>query len=248
MASSSPNLMGSKPQENLDISDYLECENIDYSHVINLVSQSIESEKQEEAELAAAIEMNYTPIVHRAFLEENETVLSEFQKIATKHHFYTLKELAPITDYHTAVHIVKQVSKTNQRYAFINLIKSVLEVSYYTKVHRMTPTREAFLELAQYAGQRLTKQELDTIILNVSKKYKRSKRVNIEKIINNYFYHEKTRSNKERFVTLHVLKPEHLMQTYGINEIPLKKAMAKVAEGLNNIQKIVLETVLKIEA
>lgn len=241
-------LMGTAPAETVNISDYLESNQVNYNDVIELVAESIEAEKLDEKERAANVEMNYTPIIHRAYVEENEAVLREFKKVANKHHFHALQELAPLTDYQTSLQLVKQVTKSNQRRAFINSVESVLYLYYYSQIDRKSPTYEAFLELAKHAKQPMTNAELDEIIASISKKYKRSKKVDVKKIAERYFYHEKTRSEKERFVTLHVLQPEHIVQTFGVDEVQLKKAMNKVAENMSTIKKIVLKKMLQMEA
>lgn len=238
-------LMGEEPKESINISDYLEREEINYNDIIEEIQSVVDENNLSQQEMAARIEINYTPFVHKAFVEDNKEVLDEFRKVTTTRHFKALQELAPLMDYHTSLKLVKQINKNKEMYEFKKRAEALLDVFYYSKVDRTTPTKEAFRELARHAGVAMTKDELETVISSVSHQFRRSKKVDVKYIASNYFYHEATRTKSERFTTLHILGKEHLMKQYGLSEREIDVIMHEFINKESSTKQIVLSHIFR---
>lgn len=238
-------LMQTEPAPSIDITEYLEREEVDISTIEESIEEIKAKKTLSNSEMAEQIELYYTPIVHQAFKDGNEDVLDEFRKVSTADHFKTLKQIAPVADYKTALKIVKRVKRKADIFQFKKRMDALLDIFYFQQVNRKTPTKEAFLELTRHIGVAMTKEQLNDVIAKVSKVFRRSKKVDVEYIAKNYFYHEKTRDERERFTTLHVLEKSNILTEFGLDEQEFNKVMYEIINKENSTKQTVLQKLLQ---
>jgi Type III restriction enzyme, res subunit/Helicase conserved C-terminal domain len=218
-------LMEMKAKESIDISKHIEQESIDLTPFEEEVLRLKAIDKEDKNELAEAIATNFTEIVYQSFQDDNEDVLKVFKEVSTIEHYSCLKRLSQVASYELCLKIVKQVKRRADIHSFIQRIEALTHILIFSKVNRTTPTKEVFLEIQKYMGQFLSKKDLDEIAKKVGKKYKRSKKVDADYIIKNYFYHEKVRSQKERFTILHILTSNHVKVEFSVTDLDIQETM-----------------------
>jgi hypothetical protein len=218
-------LMEMKAKESIDISKHIEQESIDLTPFEEEVLRLKAIDKEDKNELAEAIATNFTEIVYQSFQDDNEDVLKVFKEVSTIEHYSCLKRLSQVASYELCLKIVKQVKRRADIHSFIQRIEALTHILIFSKVNRTTPTKEVFLEIQKYMGQFLSKKDLDEIAKIVGKKYKRSKKVDADYIIKNYFYHEKVRSQKERFTILHILTSNHVKVEFSVTDLDIQETM-----------------------
>lgn len=135
-----------------------------------------------------------------------------------------------LTDYETSLHLVKRVENRNVIHAYTDRIEALTNMQYFDKVHRQSPSKEAYEAIHACVGEKLTKSEKDKILHDVTKRFKRSKTVDVKHILSNYFYHEGIRTKKERFTILHKLTKNHVSELFDLPVETVDKSTKLYAE------------------
>lgn len=235
-------LMGFQALQSIDVSAFIEKNRIDLSMVVDEIEHLKLVAKMEKEEKQKRIAEIYTQNVHSAFVQGDEEVLNLFKKAVITEHYNCLEEIANKLDFKLSLKIVQQVTNRRNIHAYKDRIQALINIQYYRSINRLTATKEAYEDIKQYLGKRLTKENIYILIEEVSKKYKRSKKVNVRHIVNNYFYHEANRTNKERFTILHELRIENVAEMFGINESDVQKTMQLFSEKeANNLVEIIMK-------
>ena len=224
-------VMGTTPKPSIDVSSFMKRGNIDTSIIAEELEILKEASKADKAEKMAHIGDYYTQDIYNAFLNEDEEILKEFKKAATIEHYACLKGIVHLTDYKTSLHLVKQVERRNEINVFKHRIEAFTNIQYFTKVNRQTPTKEAYEAIRGHVGEILSKKQLDDILQNVTKQFKRSKKVDVKQILNSYFAHEKIKASKgERFTILHELTIKYISTEFDLPVETIEKSMKLYAE------------------
>lgn len=72
---------------------------------------------------------------------------------------------------------------------------------------------------------------MDKILQDITKRFKRSKTVDVKHIMGNYFYHEKIKAAKgERFTKIHELTVDHISNEHNTPAEIILKSMKLYAE------------------
>lgn len=224
-------LMEIQAKPAVDITKYIEQETIDLTPFEEEIARLQAIDKKEKHEREEAIAENFTEVVYQAFQEDNEEILKSFKKVATAEHFACLKRLSPVASYEVCLKVVQLVKRRADIYSFINRIEALSNILIFTKINRTTPTKEAFLEVEKHTGQFLSKKQMDAISLSVGKKYKRSKKVDVDYVIKNFFFHEKRRVTRERFTILHVLTSDDVKQEFNMSDNEIQNTMTNLLKN-----------------
>lgn len=223
-------VIGTAPKSSIDVSEFIKENNLDLLPITTELEALKEAAKADKAEKIANIDKHYTKAIYDSFLEGNDDVLKIFKPAVTIEHYACLNGLVHLTDYGTSLHLVKQVENRNFIHAYKNRIEALTNIQYFNKVHRQTPSKESYEAIREHVGKTLTKSEMDKILQDITKRYKRSKTVDVKHIMGNYFYHEKTRTEKERFTTFHELTVEQISDEHNTTTDIIQKSMKLYAE------------------
>lgn len=215
-------LMESKASQTIDFNEFIEKERFE-GNSIDLTEQVdylelIKSTKIEEIEdLEANIEIFFTPFVHKAFCENNEIVINAFRKVSSSVHFNALRKIAPITNFSVSLKLLKKTKRDNDAPFFIKRIESLIDIELDEKIHRKTATMKVVDEFKNHTGINLKNEEYKEIIAKISKKHKRAKRINVEKIAVTHFRCTRKKSNGERYVKLDLITPRIVADEYNLS-------------------------------
>lgn len=237
-------LMMCNPAPAISVSEYIKNSQIDLTEVANELTALKESSQLEKEQKQANIRNVFTETIYQAFKLENEEVLNTFKNATTSEHYSCLANLVPIADYETCLKVVSKVERRADINKFKNHIEALTNIQYFNKVRRQTATREVFKELSLHLGKKLTKDEITDITKQISKRFKRSKKVDVEFVLNNYFYQEKKRlTGGKRLTILHELTIEHVSEIHEIHIEKIKNSMLLYAEKQGGeVSKVIVKS------
>lgn len=205
------NVMGTAPAPSIDVSAFMKEAELDLSPVADELKALKEAAKADKAEKALNIGKYFTKTIYDAFVEGNDEMLRAFKSAVTPEHYACLNGIVHLTDYEISLHLVKRVERRADINTYKHRIEALANIQYFNRIHRQTPSKEAYETIHAYVGETLTKSEMDKILQNVTKRFKRSKTVDVKHIMNSYFYHEKIKAAKgERFTVLQELTVVHI--------------------------------------
>ena len=237
------NVMGTSPKPSIDVSEFIKLNNIDTSKIIEGLDELKVAAKSDKAEKIARIGDHYTKDIYEAFLNEDEEILKVFKQAVTSEHYACLKGIVHLADNRTSLHLVKQVERRADINAYKNRIEAFTDIQYFTKVNRQSPTKEAYEAINGHIGETLSKTQIDGILQDITKRFKRSKTVDVKHILANYFHHEGVRTKKERFTVLHQLTVDHLSNEFDVPVETIEKSMKLHAEKQGGkLAEIMLKT------
>lgn len=236
-------VMGTAPNDAISVSAYIEEIGLDLSPIAEELEMLKEAAKAEKAEKIASIGIHFTKAIYDAFIAADDEVLKVFKQAVTIEHYSCLSGIVHLVDYETSLHLVKQVERRADINAYKHRIEALTNIRYFNKVHRQTPTREAYETLRAHLHEKLSKDELDAIVKSVTQRFRRSKTVDVKHIMNNYFYHEKIKAAKgERFNTLHDLEIDHVSHEFDVSDETIHESMKLYAEKQGgNLADIILK-------
>lgn len=236
-------VMGMAPKQAINVTEFIKQSEIDLSPIASEIEVLKEANKADKAEKALNIDKHFTKNIYNAFLEGNEEVLKVFKQAVTSEHYSCLNGIVNLTDYETSLHLVKRVERRADINAYKHRIEALTNIQYFKKIHRQTPSREAYETIHVHVGKTLTKSELDKILQDVTKRFKRSKTVDVKHILNNYFHHEGVRTKKERFTILRELTIEQISKEYEAPTETVYESVRLYAEKQGgNLAGIILKT------
>lgn len=236
-------LIGIKPLPSIDITQYMSENNADLTDIKEQLDELKELSKMDKAIKQENIAKSYSKEIYEAFVTQNDEVLKIFKQAVTAEHYSCIKGLAAITDYQTSFNLVQKVQRRADINSYKNRIEALANIRYYNAINRKTPSKEAYESIKEYLGKELTKTEVDSIVLKVSKKFKRSKLVDVNQIANNYFFHESIKKGKgSRFTILHELSVEKISEVFNLNSIEVEKSIANYAKKEGSLlAKVILK-------
>lgn len=236
-------VMGTAPKTSIDVSEFIKENNFDLSPITAELEALKEAAKADKTQKTTNVDKYYTKTIYDSFLEGNDEVLKVFKQTVTNEHFASLNGLVHLTDYGTSLHLVKQVERRADINAYKNRIEALTNIQYFTKINRQTPSKEAYEAIHEHVGKTLTKSEMDKILQDITKRFKRSKTVDVKHIMGNYFYHEGVRTKNQRFTILHKLTIDHLSSVFDLPGEAIEKSVKLYAKKHGGkLAEIILET------
>ena len=211
-------LMMCAPAPTISVSELIQQAEIDLTGIEQELKELKNNAFLDKEAKKANIANHFTDAVYKAFQIDNEVVLKPFKGAVIGEHYSCLNGITPIADYQTCLKVVSNVNRKADANKFKYHIEALTDIAFFNKINRQTATREVFKEFSSHLGKQLTKDEIKDITSNISKKYKRSKKVDVEFILNNYFLHVKERTTKERTTKLEELTLQHVSKIHGIPE------------------------------
>lgn len=233
-------LLEIKPSPSINISNYLETTRVDVSDIERTIIELQQVEIIGRQQLIENLAIYYSAIVHQAMKEGNEGVIKEFKRVSTPEHFSCLENISKFTEYETALKIAKKITRPNDTYAFKNRFNALLDIMYFSAIHRTTPTRSLFKAVSKLVDKQLTKSEIKEYAKKIAKKSKMAKVADVEHVINYYFTHEHTRTKHERFTTLKTLTAEDLIQEFDLSSKEFYFIMHNLIQKEDELKKQIL--------
>lgn len=235
-------LMGFSASPSIDASELREI--IDLSEVENEIAELNEAKKLEKAEKMERIANFYTPTVHKAMAgevihqvsdQQREALIKSFKEATASEHYSCIKDLVSFANHKTALKVVQTVKNRTKTHEFKRHIEALKTIMYFEKVNRNTATKQVFNALKKALNEPMTKDEVNRLINKVNQKSRKSKITDVKYILDNYFIHERKRSNGEYFITLRELTTESLAAKYGLNNSDVIHCIKKLAQNSKSV-------------
>lgn len=234
-------------KDSLDISEYLAQNEEIVSPIEDTLERLRAIEVEDATQLAEKIGEFYSSDVHAAFRNPDgaieKEIIEEFRRLSTQEHFKCLQGISSFTDHETAVKIVKKVKSRTDIYSFQHKVKALMDIAYFEKVRRKTPTKIIFQAFCKYIGKELTRDELLKISKKIQLQSKVAKENEVKQVLGNYFTQEKTRTKTERFTILQILTFMDIADEFGLSESELDKIIQEKIQFESDIEKLIFNEI-----
>lgn len=196
---------------------------------VSALEQQIEAwkeEKQQEKEVQVqSIQSAFTLEVYRAFKENDEKRLNEFKKAVQPMHYSCLNRLHEIAGYEICKKIVAKVKRDADTHKFRNSIKALIDISYFTQIHRETATRKVFFELRRLE-EFIPSADLKELTEKTIPKRLKLRKDNVKKVMSMFIQkHKRIGKDRKRHTKLEPLTIESVAEQYDLTIEEVKECM-----------------------
>lgn len=226
----------------LNISKEIKAKRLDLTFFQEVLQEMDNKEKADQKQKTESITKIFTEDIYNAFLNEDDSVLTEFKKCATSMHYSCLRKLVTIAPYDTCKKVVANVKRRADTYAFFDAIQALSEALYLQSINRPSKTKQV-LSLMLELNDFLTKDDYKKALIKIAKKAKIevTKIKGVEKMLS--FEHKRTKKERSKRVN-GILTVEDISNEYGISVDEVKNVVMNYAQSRGETFASVVKTKL----
>lgn len=231
-----------KAKGSLNITEEIRKKRLDVTFYQTVLTELHEQEKADKEEKESRVYKTFTPEVHAAFLNDEETILNEFKKETVPSHYSCVHRLSRIADYEVCKKIVTQVKRDADTHSFYENIRALVDTLHFQAIDRPNKTRTVFLKLLKI-NKPVSNEDYKKIIKDLARKHKlKEKDIRlVEKMV--LFVSE--RHGKERTRLKRVegsINAQYIAEKF---TVPLEKVKVIAVNYAKAKNDTILETVVK---